>query len=161
MKHQQAITEFKNTLDTMVQEREIRADYANQLIRLLRIYMPQYAAPCGFGVSFDFVAPRGQQTTFRRTMSAATAPTTEATPQKKSGAEPVEVDRPEAVAFAAIPTYNTASVLQQIGAESIEAITPEQATALRIMAQDLGLSVGPNSKPATIIAKIVEAYAGA
>jgi hypothetical protein len=143
----------------MVQEREIRVDYANQLIRLMRIYMPQYAGPCGFGGSFDFVAPRGQQTTFRRTMSAA-APVTEATPQKKSAAEPAEVDRPEPVAFAALPTYDTASVLQQIGAESIEAITPEQVVALRGMAADLGLSVGPASKPATIIAKIVEAYAG-
>jgi len=153
MKHQEAITQFKNTLDAMVQEREIRVDYANQLIRLMRIYMPQYAAPCGFGGSFDFVAPRGQQTTFRRTMSAA-APVTEATPQKKSGAEPVEVD-------SIVPTYDTASVLQQIGAESVEAITPEQVVALRGMAADLGLSVGPASKPATIIAKIVEAYAGA
>jgi hypothetical protein len=153
MKHKQAIQEFKAALDAMVQEREIRVDYANQLIRLMRIYMPQYAGPCGFGGSFDFVAPRGQQTTFRRTMSAA-APVTEATPQKKSAAEPVEVD-------SIVPTYDTAAVLQQIGAESIEAITPEQVVALRGMAADLGLSVGPASKPATIIAKIVEAYAGA
>jgi hypothetical protein len=85
----------------------------------------------------------------------------EAEPVKKNDAEPAAVDKPEPVGFDAIPTYDTAAVLQQIGADSVESITTEQADSLRALARDLAIAVGPNSKPATIIAKIVEAYASA
>jgi hypothetical protein len=157
LNHIEAVKNFKGALDAMVQSREIRVDYANQLIRLMRVYLPQYAKPCGYAGAFDFVPPK----TVQMARVAPIAQMAEAEPVKKNDAEPAAVDKPEPVGFDAIPTYDTAAVLQQIGADSVESITTEQADSLRALARDLAIAVGPNSKPATIIAKIVEAYASA
>jgi hypothetical protein len=155
--HTQAVKNFKEALDAMVQSREIRVDYANQLVRLMRVYLPQYAKPCGFAGAFDFVPPK----TVQVARVAPIAQMAGAEPVKKNDAEPAAVDKPEPVGFEAIPTYDTTAVLQQIGADSVESITAEQADSLRALARDLAIAVGPNSKPATIISKIVEAYASA
>jgi hypothetical protein len=153
LNHTQAVKNFKDALDTMVQSREIRVDYANQLIRLMRVYLPQYAKPCGFAGAFDFVAPK----TVQVARVAPIAQMAEAEPVKKNDAEPAAV----ADQLKAVPEYTEADVLAEIGAETVDGITPEQSDRLRTMARELGVTVGPNSKPATIISKIVEAYASA
>ena len=153
MEHVETIKAFKETLDAMVQSREIRVDYANQLIRLMRVYMPQYAKPCGFAGAFDFVPPKAVQVA----RVAPIAQMAEAEPVKKNDAEPAAV----AEQLKAVPEYTEADVLAEIGADTVDGITPEQADRLRTMARELGVTVGPNSKPATIISKIVEAYASA
>jgi len=153
LNHIEAVKDFKGALDAMVQSREIRVDYANQLIRLMRVYMPQYAKPCGFAGAFDFVPPKAVQVT----RVAPIAQMAEAQPVKKNDAELVAA----ANQLKAVPEYTEADVLAEIGAETVDGITAEQADRLRTMARELGVTVGPNSKPATIISKIVEAYASA
>jgi hypothetical protein len=153
MQHVETIKAFKESLDAMVQSREIRVDYANQLIRLMRVYLPQYAKPCGFAGAFDFVPPKAVQVA----RVAPIAQMAEAEPVKKNDAEPAAV----ADQLKAVPEYTEADVLAEIGADTVDGITPEQSDRLRTMARELGVTVGPNSKPATIIAKIVEAYASA
>jgi hypothetical protein len=153
LNHTEAVKDFKGALDAMVQSREIRVDYANQLIRLMRVYLPQYAKPCGYAGAFDFVAPKAVQVA----RVAPIAQIAEAEPVKKNDAEPAAV----ADQLKAVPEYTKADVLAEIGAETVYGITPEQSDRLRMMARDLGVTVGPNSKPATIISKIVEAYASA
>jgi hypothetical protein len=154
LNHIEAVKNFKGALDTMVQSREIRVDYANQLIRLMRVYLPQYAKPCGYAGAFDFVAPKAVQVARVAPIAQMAA---EAEPVKKNDAEPAAV----ADQLKAVPEYTEADVLAEIGAENVDGITPEQSDRLRTMARELGVTVGPNSKPATIISKIVEAYASA
>jgi hypothetical protein len=154
LNHTEAVKDFKGALDAMVQSREIRVDYANQLIRLMRVYLPQYAKPCGYAGAFDFVPPKTVQVA-RVTPIAQMA--AEAEPVKKNDAEPAGA----ADQLTSVPEYTEADVLAEIGAETVDGITPEQSDRLRTMARELGVTVGPNSKPATIISKIVEAYASA
>ena len=54
--HLDAVKNFKQALDQMVADNEVTAAYANQLIRLMRAGLNQYAAAAGFGGSFDYVA---------------------------------------------------------------------------------------------------------
>jgi hypothetical protein len=82
LNHIEAVKNFKDALDAMVQSREIRVDYANQLVRLMRVYLPQYAKPCGYAGAFDFVPPK----TVQVARVAPIAQMAEAEPVKKNDA---------------------------------------------------------------------------
>jgi hypothetical protein len=58
-----------------------------------------------------------------------------------------------------VPTYTLESIAEQCGVTDWDNLNISQAEAVRTLAKNLGVSFGPASKPATIAAKIVEAYA--
>jgi hypothetical protein len=162
LKHLDAVQNFKNALDTMVAEGEIRAEYGNQILRLMRSGLTGYAHACGFAGGFDYVQRMGKRPSLtRREVEAQIAANPTPTVQKKSvehvgGVSPViEV----AEQLAEVPTYTLESIAEQCGVTDWENMTILQADAVRTLAKNLGVSFGPASKPATIAAKIVEAYA--
>lgn len=171
LKHIEAVQGFKNALETMVAEGEIRADYGNQLIRLMRSGMPSYAAACGFGGSFDFVlrAP-ARPSLSRREVEAqirmAATNTPAPAPVQKKSVEHVGLDtsvievQPEGdELIAAVPSYTLEGLAERFGITDWEATTVKQADQIRDFARNLGITAGPNSKPLTIAQKIVAAYA--
>ena len=162
LKHLDAVQNFKTALDTMVAEGEIRAEYGNQILRLMRSGLTGYAHACGFAGGFDYVQRMGKRPSLtRREVEAQLAANPTPTAQKKrvehvGAVEPViEV----AEQLAEVPTYTLESIAEQCGVTDWENLTISQADAVRTLAKNLGVSFGPASKPATIAAKIVEAYA--
>lgn len=162
LKHLDAVQNFKTALDAMVAEGEIRAEYGNQILRLMRSGLTGYAHACGFAGGFDYVQRMGKRPSLtRREVEAQLAANPTPTVQKKSvehvgGVEPViEV----AEQLSEVPTYTLESIAEQCGVTDWENMTISQADAVRTLAKNLGVSFGPASKPATIAAKIVEAYA--
>lgn len=162
LKHLDAVQNFKTALDTMVAEGEIRAEYGNQILRLMRSGLTGYAHACGFAGGFDYVQRMGKRPSLtRREVEAQLAANPTPTAQKKSvehvgAVEPViEV----AEQLAEVPTYTLESIAEECGVTDWENISLSQADAVRTLAKNLGVSFGPASKPATIAAKIVEAYA--
>lgn len=162
LKHLDAVQNFKTALDAMVAEGEIRAEYGNQILRLMRSGLTGYAHACGFAGGFDYVQRMGKRPSLtRREVEAQLAANPTPTSQKKSvehvgAVEPViEV----AEQLAEVPTYTLESIAEQCGVIDWDNLTADQADAVRTLAKNLGVSFGPASKPATIAAKIVEAYA--
>lgn len=183
LKHLDAVQNFKTALDTMVAEGEIRAEYGNQILRLMRSGLTGYAHACGFAGGFDYVQRMGKRPSLtRREVEAQLAANPTPTVQKKSvehvgGVSPV-IEVPvtsghdfynkrvestfgpgAADALAAVPTYTLESIAEQCGVTDWDNLNISQADAVRTLAKNLGVSFGPASKPATIAAKIVEAYA--
>jgi hypothetical protein len=189
LKHLDAVQNFKTALDTMVAEGEIRAEYGNQILRLMRSGLTGYAHACGFAGGFDYVQRMGKRPSLtRREVEAQLAANPTPTVQKKSvehvGADSPVVDVPYsrdlynlkghevmqeiaenagfgkvAEQLAEMPTYTLESIAEQCGVIDWDNLTADQADAVRTLAKNLGVSFGPASKPATIAAKIVEAYA--
>lgn len=162
LKHLDAVQNFKTALDAMVAEGEIRAEYGNQILRLMRSGLTGYAHACGFAGGFDYVQRMGKRPSLtRREVEAQLAANPTPTVQKKSvehvgAVEPViEVTEQ----LAEVPTYTLESIAEQCGVTDWDNLTADQADAVRTLAKNLGVSFGPASKPATIAAKIVEAYA--
>lgn len=162
LKHLDAVQKFKNALDSMVAEGEIRAEYGNQILRLMRSGLTGYAHACGFAGGFDYVQRMGKRPSLtRREVEAQLAANPTPATQKKS-VEHVGVGSPVievAEQLAEVPTYTLESIAEQCGVADWDSITAEQGDAVRTLAKNLGVSFGPASKPATIAAKIVEAYA--
>ena len=108
--HSDAIKNFKQALDQMVADNEVTAAYANQLIRLMRAGLNQYAAAAGFGGSFDYVAtgsgrPMRSRFDVERERSNAT-PLAFTNVQKKSDVEPAAVE-PAAAAESKAPAASS------------------------------------------------------
>jgi hypothetical protein len=162
MKHLESVQAFKNALDTMVAEGEIRAEYGNQILRLMRSGLPGYAHACGFAGGFDYVSRMGKRPSLtRREVEAQLAAAPAQTTQKKS-VEHVGVDRPVIeieAPLADLPSYTLESIAEQLEIADWDALTLSQFENLRKMAKDLGISFGPASKAVTIAQKIVDAYA--
>jgi hypothetical protein len=59
-----------------------------------------------------------------------------------------------------LPVYNLEMIAEKCGIADWDNVTVEQADAVRTLAKEVGISVGPASKPLTIAQKIVAAYAG-
>lgn len=168
--HLDAIKNFKLALDQMVADNEVTAAYANQLIRLMRAGLNQYAGAAGFGGSFDYVAtgsgrPMRSRFDVERERSNAT-PLAFTNVQKKSDAAPAAAELAHAglpVGFPDdldLPVYNLDMIAEYSGITDWDNVTVEQANNVRHLAKELGISVGPASKPITIAEKIVAAYAG-
>jgi len=171
LKHIEAVQNFKNALENMVAEGEIRADYGNQLLRLMRSGMPKYAAACGFGGGYDFVlrnparpslSRREVEAQIRANGGNVPAP---APAQKKSVEHAghdllvIEVQPEGDELIAAVPSYTLEGLAERFGITDWEATTVKQADGIRDFARNLGITAGPNSKPLTIAQKIVAAYA--
>ena len=168
--HLDAVKNFKQALDQMVADNEVTAAYANQLIRLMRAGLNQYAAAAGFGGSYDYVAtgsgrPMRSRFDVERERSNAT-PLKFTDVQKKSDVAPVAVELAHSglpVGFPDdldLPVYNFEMIAEYSGITDWDNVTVEQANSVRHLAKELGISVGPASKPLTIAEKIVAAYAG-
>lgn len=188
LKHIEAVQGFKNALEVMVADGEIRADYGNQLLRLMRSGMPKYATACGFGGGYDFVLRNPARPSLsRREVEAQIRANGGNTPtpapvQKKSvehvgGISPtIEVPvtsgrdfyaervaskygQEAAESLNAVPSYTIEGLAAEFGITDWEATTVKQADQIRDFARNLGITAGPNSKPLTIAQKIVAAYA--
>jgi hypothetical protein len=168
--HLDAVKNFKQALDQMVADNEVTAAYANQLIRLMRAGLNQYAAAAGFGGSFDYVAtgsgrPMRSRFDVERERSNAT-PLAFTNVQKKSDAAPAAAELAHAglpVGFPDdldLPVYNLEMIAEKCGVTDWNNCTPDQSTAVREFAKSLGIAAAPASKPLTIAEKIVAAYAG-
>lgn len=162
LKHLDAVQNFKNALDTMVAESEIRAEYGNQILRLMRSGLTGYAHACGFAGGFDYVQRMGKRPSLTRREVEAQLAANPTPPVQKKSVEHVGAGSPVievAEQLSEVPSYTLESIAEQCGVTDWENLTISQADAVRTLAKNLGVSFGPASKPATIAAKIVEAYA--
>ena len=165
-KHLDAIKQFKTALDAMVAEKEVTPQAGNIILTLFRKHLYPYAAAAGFGGSFDYVVSSGRIMRTRTDVERerATSPTPV---EKKSDVTlaPVELAHSGLpIGFPDdldLPVYNLAMIAEKCGVTDWEAVTVEQADAVRTLAKEVGISVGPASKPLTIAQKIVAAYASA
>ena len=169
-KNLDAIKQFKEALDTMVADKEVTPQAGNIILTLFRKHLYPYAAAAGFGGSFDYVVSSGRvmrtRTDVERERSNAT-PLAMTDVQKKSDVTPAPVELAHAglpVGFPDdldLPVYNLEMIAEKCGVTDWENVTVEQADAVRTLAKEVGISVGPASKPLTIAQKIVAAYATA
>ena len=171
-KHLDAIKQFKSALDAMVADKEVTPQAGNIMLTLFRKHLYPSAAAAGFGGSFDYVVSSGR---VMRTRIDVERERSNATPlaltdvQKKSDAEPAPANVELAHAGLPVgfpddldlPVYNLAMIAEKCGVTDWENVTVEQADAVRTLAKEVGISVGPASKPLTIAQKIVTAYANA
>ena len=172
-KHLEAVKNFKSALDEMVAEKAVTPQAGNIMLTLFRKHLYPYAAAAGFGGSFDYVVGASGRT--MRTRLDVERERSNATPlvlsdvQKKSDAEPALANVELAhsglpVGFPDdldLPVYNLEMIAEKCGVTDWENVTVEQADAVRTLAKEVGISVGPASKPLTIAQKIVAAYASA
>jgi hypothetical protein len=165
-KHLDAVKNFKTALDAMVAEKEVTPQAGNIMLTLFRKHLYPYAAAAGFGGSFDYVVSSGRQmrtrTDVERERATASPPV-----EKKSDVTPAPVELAHSglpIGFPDdldLPVYNLAMIAEKCGVSDWENVTVEQADAVRTLAKEVGISVGPASKPLTIAQKIVAAYASA
>jgi hypothetical protein len=165
-KNLDAIKQFKEALDTMVAEKEVTPQAGNIILTLFRKHLYPYAAAAGFGGSFDYVVgATGRQmrtrTDVERERATASPPV-----EKKSDVTPAPVELAHSglpIGFPDdldLPVYNLEMIAEKCGIADWDNVTVEQADAVRTLAKEVGISVGPASKPLTIAQKIVAAYAG-
>ena len=164
-KNLDAIKQFKEALDTMVAEKEVTPQAGNIILTLFRKHLYPYAAAAGFGGSFDYVVSSGRimrtRTDVERERATLPAPV-----EKKSDVTPAPVELAHSglpIGFPDdldLPVYNLEMIAEKCGVTDWENVTVEQADAVRTLAKEVGISVGPASKPLTIAQKIVAAYAG-
>jgi len=162
-----AIKQFKEALDTMVADKEVTPQAGNIILTLFRKHLYPYAAAAGFGGSFDYVVSSGRVMRTRTDVERERATTASPTVEKKSDVTPAPVELAHAglpVGFPDdldLPVYNLEMIAEKCGISDWENVTVEQADAVRTLAKEVGISVGPASKPLTIAQKIVAAYATA
>jgi hypothetical protein len=164
-KNLEAIKQFKEALDTMVAEKEVTPQAGNIILTLFRKHLYPYAAAAGFGGSFDYVVSSGRQMRTRTDVERERA-TLPAPVEKKSDVTPAPVELAHSglpIGFPDdldLPVYNLEMIAEKCGIADWDNVTVEQADAVRTLAKEVGISVGPASKPLTIAQKIVAAYAG-
>ena len=164
-KNLDAIKQFKEALDNMVADKEVTPQAGNIILTLFRKHLYPYAAAAGFGGSFDYVVSSGRQMRTRTDVERERA-TASPSVEKKSDVTPAPVELAHSglpIGFPDdldLPVYNLEMIAEYSGISDWDNVTVEQADSVRHLAKELGISVGPASKPLTIAQKIVAAYAG-